>query len=227
MYFPGYRQPDSDDPVSRILPALRCPAMRLMRVWRFEFSRLASTVHWSKLWHGNVHKLFDKNMKTITKTAINAAMLVVLLVSASASAGGFLTPPTTTSHNETRAYVGVQWFTGETSLTKPNLVLGIRSTRTAAADNRVTGPDLTLTYSLEKSQFDALRLGYLNGKCNFLGTAGVGFSFKKSTFLAFAGAVGPFSKVFGELDSNLDAGAGLELNTQKCAGDAETTPLLQ
>lgn len=160
----------------------------------------------------------------MTKFAINAAMSAVLLVPAFAFAGA---PPssttTTTSNNETRAYVGVQWFTGETSLTKPNLVLGVRSTRTAAADNRVTGPDLTLTYSLEKSQFDALRIGYLNGKCNFLGTAGVGFSFKKSTFLAFAGAVGPFSKVFGELDSNLEVGAGLELNSQKCAGDAETT----
>lgn len=100
----------------------------------------------------------------------------------------------------------------------------MRNTKTAAADNKVTGYDLMLTYSLEKDQFDALRVGYLDGKCNTLATAGLGYSFKKSTVLGFVGAVGPYARIIAELDSNIHPGLGLDLNSLGCAGDRiETT----
>ena len=122
-------------------------------------------------------------------------------------------------NKETTGYVGLQWFTEETPLLRPNIVVGVRNTKTAATDNKVTGYDLMLTYSLEKDQFDALRVGYLDGKCNTLATAGVGYSFKKSTMLGFIGAVGPYSRIIAELDSNVHLGLGLDLNSLGCAGD--------
>ena len=122
-------------------------------------------------------------------------------------------------NDETTGYVGLQWFTEDTPLARPNIVVGVRQTKTAAADNKVTGYDLMLTYSLEKAQFDALRAGYLDGKCNALATAGLGYSFKKSTGLGFIGAVGPYSRIIAELDSNVHLGLGLDLNSLGCAGD--------
>jgi hypothetical protein len=126
-------------------------------------------------------------------------------------------------NNETTGYVGLQWFTEETAWLRPNIVAGVRHTKTAAADNNVTGYDVMLTYSLEKNQFDALRVGYLDGKCNTLATAGVGYSFKKSTALGFIGAVGPYARVIAELDSNMHPGLGLDLNSLGCADDRKAT----
>lgn len=79
-----------------------------------------------------------------------------------------------------------------------------------------------LTYTLEKSLFDALRVGYLDGKCNVLGTAGLGYSFKKSTVLGFIGAVGPYARLIAELDGNTHPGIGLDLNSLGCADDRKT-----
>ncbi len=126
-------------------------------------------------------------------------------------------------HNETRGYVAFQWFTGETSLTKPNVVLGLRQTTTDIS-NKVTGYDISYSYSLEKSASDALRVGYLDGKCSRgLATVGLGYSFKKDTVLGFAGLTASYAKGYGEIDGNKNLGAGLELNTLHCAGDREST----
>ena len=79
---------------------------------------------------------------------------------------------------------------------------------------------MSYTYSLEKSKSDAFRAGYLDGRCSRgLATAGLGYSFKKDTVLGFGGVVGSHAKVFGEIDGNKNLGAGLELNTLRCAGD--------
>ena len=128
-------------------------------------------------------------------------------------------------NNETTGYIGLQWFTEETPLYRPNIAAGVRQTKTAAADNKVTGYDLMLTYSLGKNQFDALRAGYLDGKCSLLATAGVGYSFKKSTVLGFVGAVGPYSRLIAEIDGNANPGLGLDLNSLDCAGDRKA-PLI-
>ena len=39
----------------------------------------------------------------------------------------------------------------------PNFVVGIRQTKIAAVNNKITGYNLIITYSFEKSQFDAIR----------------------------------------------------------------------
>lgn len=108
-------------------------------------------------------------------------------------------------------------MTGKTSLIKPNIVIGVRQTRTDSSD-KVTGTDVTSTYSLEKSGPDAIRAGYLNGKCDAIGTIGFGHSFSKQAVLGFVGIVGPYAKVFAEIDGNKHPALGLELSTQDCAG---------
>lgn len=123
-------------------------------------------------------------------------------------------------HDETRIYAGVQWFLEQTPLTRPNLVLGIRKTKTDTANN-VTGVELSYSYSLAQMQSDALRLGYLNGRCDVLGTLGVGYSLRKGTGLGYAGLVGPFATASVEVDGNKQLGLGLQLDTQRCAGNAD------
>lgn len=129
---------------------------------------------------------------------------------------------TFTDNNETKGYIGLQWFTEETPIFRPNIVIGIRNTKTSATDNKVTGYDAMLTYSTDKNEFDALRVGYIDGKCNALATAGLGYSFKKSTALGFVGAVGPYSRIIAELDGNMRPGLGIDLNSLNCAGDRNT-----
>jgi len=148
---------------------------------------------------------------------------LALLVGQSAIGQPLLATTTYAEHKETRAYAGFQWFIGGTSVTKPNVVLGLRNTTTDPA-NKVTGYDLSYTYSLEKSASDAFRAGYLDGKCSAgLATVGLGYSFNKDAVLGFAGLVGAHAKAFGEVDGNKNFGVGLELNTLPCAGEAEST----
>lgn len=121
-------------------------------------------------------------------------------------------------HEETRAYVGLNWQCDQKGMSKPNLVLGVRKTMTDLND-KVSGVDLAFTYSLAKSQAEGFRAGYLDGKCDVMATPGVGYSFVKAAPLAFAGAVGPYSKLLVEIDSNKKTNVNLELNTLKCAGN--------
>ena len=120
--------------------------------------------------------------------------------------------------DESVGYVGLQWVTGETRLTRPNVLLGFRQTRTDT-DNRVTGGDLTFSYSTEKGVGDAVRLGYLDGKCNLLGTVGFGYSFRKDKALGYFGGVASYGKVTAEVDGAGTVAGALEINTQACAGD--------
>ena len=165
-------------------------------------------------------------MKIHNKLATLAAVGTMSLLACQSAMS--LPPPITTTttfaeHNETQAYVGLQWFTGETSLTKPNIAFGLRQTKTDVS-NKITGYDLSYTYSLEKSQSDAVRLGYLDGNCSSgLTTAGLGYSLKKGAVLGFAGFVTSYAKAFGEIDGNKNLGAGFEVNTLGCAGDREST----
>jgi len=150
-----------------------------------------------------------------------------LALTAFIPAASFATPPIAsfTDNNETTGYLGLQWFTEETNFIRPNVVVGVRQTKTAAADNKITGYDLMFTYSLEKNQFDAVRAGYLDGKCNVLGTVGLGYSFKKKSVLGFIGAVGPYSRLIAELDGNAYPGLGLDFNSLGCAGDRKENVL--
>lgn len=123
---------------------------------------------------------------------------------------------------ETRAYVGVNWQWDQNGINKPNLVLGARKTTTNLSD-KVSGLDLTFTYSLSKSQAEGFRAAYLDGKCDVMATAGVGYSFVKAAPVVFGGAVGPYSKLLVEIDGNKNKSLNLELNTLKCAGDHIST----
>lgn len=119
--------------------------------------------------------------------------------------------------DETRAYVGFQWIFGYTSDAMPRVILGIRQTRTRTNDV-VTGGDLSLALNLDKFRPDAIRISYLEGKCNAIGQYGLGYSLEKQANLFFLGVVGPYSKVFAEIDSGKNPAVGFELNTQDCAG---------
>jgi len=77
---------------------------------------------------------------------------------------------------------------------------------------------LGLAFSLDTFQPDAIRISYLEGKCNFIGQYGFSYSMKKQASLFFIGLVGPYSKVFAKINSGKNTAAGLELNMQGCAG---------
>jgi hypothetical protein len=120
-------------------------------------------------------------------------------------------------HDETRAYIGLQWIFGDTLGALPYFMLGIRQSRTRV-NNIVTGGDMSFAVSLDTLRPDSIRISYLEGKCNFLGQYGFGYSFKKQANLFFFGVAGPFSKLFAEIDSGKNPAVGLEMNTQDCAG---------
>jgi len=152
-------------------------------------------------------------------TRVRLGALSALLLSPLVFAGG---PPqqTTTSlndHNETRVYAGLQWFLEQTPLSRPNLVLALRKTTTDVADN-ITGAEVSYSYSLAQMHSDAVRVGYLSGKCDVLGTLGAGYSLQDHTGLLYAGAVGPYSGLVGQINGNKQLDLGLELNSQSCPG---------
>lgn len=120
-------------------------------------------------------------------------------------------------HDETRAYMGLQWIFEGAVVVTPNFVLGIRHTRSRTNDI-VTGIDMSFAVSLDTLKPDAIRISYLESKCSFIGQFGLGYSFSKQDNMVFAGVVGPFSKVSAEINSGKNLAAGLELNTQDCAG---------
>jgi hypothetical protein len=107
------------------------------------------------------------------------------------------------NHDETRAYVGLRWLFGDAR---------------THTNNVVTGGDLALALRLENFKPDEIRLSFLEGKCDYVGQYGIGYSLKKQSNLFFVGLVGPYSKVSAEIDSGKNPAAGLELNTQDCAG---------
>lgn len=160
----------------------------------------------------------------LKKYLIFIVSTVFLAVSATVFAGKEL-PTTFGSQFDTRGYVGLQWFLNETPVTKPNILGGVRWTRTNASNN-VNGVDTTLTFSTDKMTVNTLRAGYIGGECDVQGTAGVGYSFINSAALAYVGVVGPYSKVLGQIDTNKKLDLGIELNTQKCIGDRKTTTII-
>jgi hypothetical protein len=130
-------------------------------------------------------------------------------------------PPSYESRTQTTGYVGLQWLLGEKENSAvPNVVVGARYTKTNTS-NRVSGADLSLTYDFSKSQVGSVRLGYLGGKCDLLGTAGIGYDYANKAMLGYLGAIGPYSKVFGQIGGQ-GFGLGLEVNTQDCAKDRIT-----
>jgi hypothetical protein len=149
------------------------------------------------------------------KKFIGASIFAALLSPIVASAG---IAPQFESRTQTTGYVGLQWLLGEKEQSAvPSVVLGARYTKTST-NNRVNGADLFLTYDFSKAQMGSVRLGYLGGKCDLLGTVGIGYDYANNGMLGYLGAIGPYSKVFGQFGGQ-GFGLGLEVNTQDCAKD--------
>jgi hypothetical protein len=153
------------------------------------------------------------------KQFLSASIFASLLMPLVATAGGGVEPTINyKSRTQTTGYVGLQWLLGEKEQSAvPNVVVGARYTKTNTS-NRVSGADLSLTYDFSKSQVGSVRLGYLGGKCDLLGTAGIGYDYASKALLGYLGAIGPYSKVFGQFGGQ-GLGLGLEVNTQDCAKD--------
>jgi hypothetical protein len=162
----------------------------------------------------------------LKKYSIVIVSTMLMAISFTALAGLNYYTTSYSSETDTKGYVGLQWLLNETPVSKPNILGGIRWTRTNASNN-VNGVDATLTFSTDKMTVNTLRTGYIGGKCDVQGTAGIGYSFINSAALAYAGIVGPYSKVLGQVDTNKKLDLGVELNTQKCEGHRNTviTPL--
>jgi len=164
--------------------------------------------------------LYHKEIKLLKKGLKMKKIILTLGLFALPLICSAVAPPALTtyeSNDDTRAYVGVQWFLNETSIAKPNLVLGLRYTNTDSSNN-VNGVDVTGTFSLEKMAPNTIRAGYIGGECDVQGTVGIGYSLIEKAPLAYAGVVGPYSKILGQIDLNKKLDLGIELNTQKCEG---------
>jgi len=153
----------------------------------------------------------------MNKTLLRLCTLSALLASPLTFAARLGSTTVYSDHNETRLYAGVQWFLEQTPLSRPNLVLALRKTTTDVADN-ITGAEVSYSYSLAQMHSDAVRVGYLSGKCDVLGTLGAGYSLQDHTGLLYAGAVGPYSGLVGQINGNKQLDLGLELNSQSCPG---------
>jgi hypothetical protein len=159
------------------------------------------------------YQRLNMSIKQFLSASIFAALLTPVMALA-----GIATTTTYESRTQTTGYVGLQWLLGEKEQSAvPNVVVGARYTKTNTS-NRVSGADLSLTYDFSKSQVGSVRLGYLGGKCDLLGTAGIGYDYANKALLGYLGAIGPYSKVFGQFGGQ-GLGLGLEVNTQDCAKD--------
>lgn len=132
-----------------------------------------------------------------TSFALTACALALALPSISAYAGNtcdgcttpILTGQTTSAgggkREALRVYAGVNWVFG----TQPELVLGVRSTRTDS-HHKVQGAKFEASFpiSMNSIAFDKLRLRALGGHRTAMAEAGVGYSFLAKSYL-LSGAV--------------------------------------
>jgi len=104
---------------------------------------------------------------------------------------------------DNRAYAGLSWNLDSGNVYIPDLILGARSLNVNSS-NSVNGADfnLRIRYKNEIS-FDSLRLSYVGGSREFMGNAGLGYSFTKNSIFGTAAAQAAYSRagvdyLFGE-----------------------------
>lgn len=104
------------------------------------------------------------------------------------SIGGTCVTPTGLGAGEqttTRWYTGLVWEIGGNQGVVPDLIRGVRSLTVKNVD-AVSGGDANVRIKLKDSSImlDSARLAYVGGRPDWLGNAGLGYSFTHSSLLA-------------------------------------------
>jgi hypothetical protein len=145
------------------------------------------------------------------------AALGLSLMAGSALAGGgsqvILVDSGEGSSTVHRAYAGLAWTLGAgKSVTKPDIVVGVRSLKVNVDDKVSNGVDMSARFKLDAGiKLDSTRLSYVGGKREFQGNLGLGYSFTdQSTFTTLA-LQAPYARLgvdygfkSGDLSPNLE-----------------------
>lgn len=125
--------------------------------------------------------------------------VVLSIFSGSAFAGGPLVVllEGSGSNTETKGYAGLVWtLGGKKSSAVPGLVVGVRTLKVKSNGQVNNGADLNARFSfIDGFTFDDARISYVGGKRDFLGNAGVGYSFQHSSFFSTIAAQTAYSRV--------------------------------
>ncbi|WP_227539727.1 hypothetical protein [Acinetobacter sp. MB5] len=113
------------------------------------------------------------------------------------SAGSYaMVSPTTTysdsSRTDNRVYAGLVWSWGSKQGLMPDYVVGFRSLH-VESDNSVQGGDINLRVKYNHGfMLDSTRLAYVDGKRDFVGNYGVGYSFINHSVLGTVAGQGSY-----------------------------------
>jgi hypothetical protein len=89
---------------------------------------------------------------------------------------------------DNRAYAGLSWDLDGSNGFIPDLILGARSLNVNSSDT-VNGADFNIRLSYKGALgVDSIRLSYVGGSRQFMGNAGLGYSFANSSILGTAAA---------------------------------------
>ena len=121
-------------------------------------------------------------------------------VPATCSTGYTCTAPSVTATSSTyridnRAYAGLSWDLDGSNGFIPDLILGARSLNVNSSDT-VNGADFNVRLSYKGAvSVDSVRLSYVGGSRQFMGNAGLGYSFAHTSILGTAAAQAAYSRL--------------------------------
>ena len=118
------------------------------------------------------------------------------------------------SDTDNQAYAGLTWTWGDKQGLKPDFLVGFRSLHVESSDS-VQGGDANLRIKYANGLvLDDARLAYIDGKRNFLGNYGVGYSFLNKGVFATVAGQGEYYRFGGDYNfKNHDIKPYVEINT--------------
>lgn len=121
---------------------------------------------------------------------------------------------TADSDTDNQAYAGLAWTWGDKQGLKPDFLVGFRSLH-VESDNSVQGGDANVRIKYDHGLvLDDARLAYVDGKRNFLGNYGIGYSFLNKGVFATVSGQDSYYRFGGDYHfKNHDIKPYLEINT--------------
>lgn len=127
-------------------------------------------------------------------------------------------PPQTTysegSRTDNRVYAALSWTLGKNQGLMPDYVVGFRSLHVESSDS-VQGGDFNVRVKYNKGiVLDNVRLAYVDGKRDFVGNYGVGYSFLDKGIFGTVAGQGNYYRFGGDYSfKNHDIKPYVEINT--------------
>jgi len=149
-------------------------------------------------------------MKKLVQRGLPFIFLLIQSFAWAGGGGGILTPScsvgyacttpsvTASSSNyriDNRAYAGLSWSLDGGKGFVPDLILGARSLNVNSSDT-VNGADFNIRLSYKGAvSVDSVRLSYVGGSREFMGNAGLGYSFAQDSIFGTAAAQAAYSRL--------------------------------